>query len=333
MLADIARFRAQSAWFNDGVERRALRVQKLSSVPEQSKLSFYAPDFARTFPEPWLVGDELEWPALEPQPLPQVILRQTPERVEFEKLCHTILTRIRNGDFQKVVPMISEVWEFSTELSPPMFAMAFTPSKNEFSYGFHFRGEGMVGVTPEILFSVKEGRLETMALAGTGAAEGPSLLEIPKERDEHLLVIENLHSHLRAFGKVDVGETQERAFRRIKHLFTPIRVALDRKVQFAELVATLHPTAALGGWPREAAWSWLAQQDFHTRRLRFGAPFGYQRNGEMVCAVAIRGLQWSGRKALLSAGCGVVAQSEPRKEWDELLLKLSALKTNLGLPV
>ena len=51
-----------------------------------------------------------------------------------------------------------------------MFAQAISPERDgKFSYGFEFGGEGMCGVTPELLFSVKDGVLKTMALAGTGA--------------------------------------------------------------------------------------------------------------------------------------------------------------------
>ena len=114
-------------------------------------------------------------------------------------------------------------------------------------------------------------------------------------------------------------------------MHTPIQVKLQSEPSFAELVARLHPTAALGGWPREAALSWLQSQDFHRRRRRFGAPFGWQKGGDMFCVVAIRCLQWKNSQALLASGCGVVMGSHAEKEWKELALKRRAIIQNLGL--
>jgi menaquinone-specific isochorismate synthase len=208
----------------------------------------------------------------------------------------------------------------------------------QISYGFEFEGEGMCGITPEVLFRVREGSLETMALAGTAALGAPSLLDDPKERREHQLVIENLTTELAAWGHVETGPTAERDFGRLKHLHTPIRVRLSRSPEFETLCDILHPTAALGGWPRKPAWQWLSEQPFHRSRRRFGAPFGFVRHDdhegeERFCVVAIRGLQWQGREAQIHAGCGVVEGSVAEREWQELALKREAIHRNLGISI
>jgi menaquinone-specific isochorismate synthase len=322
------------AWWTDGSRRQALRVSGRSSRPSGRGVSFYTPDFALSHPEPWLVGDECPWPSFKPTPLPPLEARKAISTFsDFERRFAEIQSLIREDVFQKVVPIVAEELQFAAALRSRQFPSAFTPGPDQCGYGFEFRGEGLCGVSPELLFQVQNGVLSTMALAGTGPAEGPSLLNNDKERMEHDLVIEHIHGELKTLGTVDIGQTTERRYRQLKHLFTPIRVRLSRQVDFDELVRRLHPTAALGGWPRDSALAWLGKQEFHHYRGRFGAPFGYVRaGGEMVCVVAIRGMQWTGNRALLAAGCGVVAQSEVASEWRELSLKLSATEKNLGLP-
>jgi menaquinone-specific isochorismate synthase len=170
-----------------------------------------------------------------------------------------------------------------------------------------------------------------MALAGTGKLDGPNLLDDKKERYEHEVVIEHIVRELGTWGKADVGQTEERAFGMLKHLYTPIQLKLTREISFMDLVVHLHPTAALGGWPRQPAVEWLERQEFHVGRKRFGAPFGYADGDEMMCVVAIRGLQWWGKRARLSAGCGVVEGSVALREWQELELKRRATSHALGL--
>lgn len=330
MLTNTRRTSDGFAWLNDGLDPRTIRVRGWSDQPEVGALSFFAPNFALSAPRPWLVGEETTELAEVARPLPQLKSRQKPSDLAFHKLHAEIIRRIQEDGFKKVVPLIYEEFEFSAPLTYQMFASALTPGPNEYSYGFDFSEEGLCGVTPELLFQVKEGILTTMALAGTGAVNGPSLLENPKERTEHQLVIDHIESELKDLGAVEIQPTVERSYRRLKHLFTPIEVRLNREVEFGELVLRLHPTAALGGWPRKGALKWLEQQDFHALRRRFGAPFGFQSENEMRCVVAIRALQWTGNKALMCAGCGIVEQSLAANEWNELQLKLAAIRGGLG---
>lgn len=307
----------------------SIRIYETAAKPKG--FAFYAPDFALSAAEPWLLGEEAPL-ALQTQELPTLRHRADPSSADFARLHEEILKRIREGDFAKVVPIVCEELEFSQALNAEMFRGAILdPRQGQFNYGFDFRENGMCGVTPELLFALEGGVLHTMALAGTGRAEGPSLLDNRKERHEHQLVIDHIVGELSAWGIPEIGVTQERVYGVLKHLYTPIRLTLQEKPEFLDLVVSLHPTAALGGWPRRPAVEWLEQQDFHFARKRFGAPFGYVNGEEMCCVVAIRGLQWWGARALLSAGCGVVEGSESLSEWKELQLKRRATEKLLGL--
>jgi len=322
------------AWLLPSEGGRALQIESWSARAHGA-LSFYAPDFALTSATPWLVGQELEVGALrEAAAWPgrlQVI--DPPSKIAFAQMHGDLLARIASGRLAKAVPAVCEtyLWESEQRRLP----VCLGHGGSGFSYGFSFGQEGMTGVTPELLFHVEGSRLTTMALAGTGAIDGPSLLLDKKERHEHDLVIGNIVEALIPWGSPAVGETVERHLGRIKHLYTPITVEFfGLRPQFEELVAALHPTAALGGWPRQEAMTWLQEQDFHRRRRRFGAPFGFvDGDAEMLCVVGIRGLQWLGLRAEIWTGCGVVAGSVAEREWNELALKRAATQAHLGLEI
>lgn len=320
-----------TAWMRDSLGARSLRVRQWANAPSAQGTSFYAPDFALKQTSPWLLGDTFGWAPVA-EPLPAVVGRVEPSSSVFARLHGEIMELIARGEFSKVVPIVCEELEFSAPLRAEMFTSLWNREfSHQYTYGFNFQNEGLCGVTPELLFSLRGDQLRTMALAGTGRVDGPSLLTDRKECLEHQLVVDHLVSELKSWGQPEVGRTEEREFGVLKHLRTPIQMRLQREVSFAELVACLHPTAALGGWPRKPAVAWLEKQDFHLARSRFGAPFGFSCEEEMRCVVAIRGLQWKGKKALLAAGCGVVHESQSPVEWNELALKRRATRLFLGL--
>ncbi|MCM2323032.1 MAG: chorismate-binding protein, partial [Oligoflexia bacterium] len=118
---------------------------------------------------------------------------------------------------------------------------------------------------------------------------------------------------------------------------------LNEAVPFERLARALHPTAALGAFPRPAGWEWLQSRPGARNRKRFGAPFGLlwspgtpgtagQCELEATCVVAIRNIQWEGERVVLGSGCGLIAESVLEREWDELSLKRESVKRMMGLP-
>ena len=320
-----------SAWLTDEHAERYLSIRARAPEPASKTLSFFAPDFALNSTTPWLIGDEVDRVHFTPEPLPPVTHRVDPSQTDFARLHENVLTRIEAGEFEKVVPIIREEWQFASDLNPAMFPSAFVKRPHQFNYGFAFEGEGLCGVTPELLFAVDHDTLYTMALAGTGRIDGPDLRTDPKETREHALVVTHVGEVVRAWGEVTVGETIERPFGQLKHLYTPIRAKLRRPPDFMDLIVHLHPTAALGGYPRRPAAEWLMRQEFHVARGRFGAPFGHWDGERGACVVAIRGVGWRGDRLSIAAGCGVVRGSEALREWRELELKRRATYANLGI--
>lgn len=198
-----------------------------------------------------------------------------------------------------------------------------------------------IGATPERLVSLHGRELRTMAMAGSAprapdatedATLAEQLLTSDKEREEHEVVVQMLREALAPVAvELDIPRRPEVVrFRHVQHLLTSISGRLTDDVDVLTLVERLHPTPAVGGMPRELALELIAEEEPHERGW-YAGPLGWiGRDGDGEFVVALRSGVIEGAKATLYAGCGIVADSDPEREWDESSAKLQALGSALG---
>jgi len=303
-------------------------------------ISYYAPDFFLKTENPWFTHEknvclnaaELK-KLFEKKKLPS-LKWASPYRSPFYSGCFELEKLFKKTALQKAVPYIFETaaapFDRENFLAAFNNLLTYAESHPLFVYAFWGDGEGMAGASPEPLFEMAGDRIATIACAGTRSKEGFNPDE--KELLEHRIVVEGILEALKKFGEPKAREREERAFPHLFHLVTPIFVDLKGAASLEELIGALHPTAALGGYPKGEAQQWLLDYQTKVPRGRFGAPFGYydaeEKKGCFI--VAIRSLQWSGGELRLGAGCGVVEGSDPEKEWEEVQCKLYAVKQMLG---
>lgn len=196
------------------------------------------------------------------------------------------------------------------------------------------------GATPERLVFAQDGQVRTMALAGSaprGANEqedqqaGMELLQSEKNRREHAIVVHMVCSALeRLCSQVQVVDTPHLLkLQNIQHLETPIVGELLAGHSILEALQDLHPTPAVGGFPREAALAEIRDNE-QLDRGWYAGPIGWiDKDGHGEFAVALRSGLIDGNKATLFAGCGIVADSEPDGEYAESRLKLKVMLQGL----
>ncbi len=198
------------------------------------------------------------------------------------------------------------------------------------------------GATPELLVRVEGRQIETMALAGSirrGAtpaeddALARDLLDDPKNRVEHAFVADAIRERLTPLtDSLDIADAPEvLRLSNIQHLYTPVRGHLRRRLGVLPLVETLHPTPAMGGVPQALALDTISAVE-PVPRGWYASPVGWiddQLDGAF--AVAIRSAISQKERVWLYAGAGIVADSEPQKEWDETALKFKPMLSALGV--
>ncbi len=252
---------------------------------------------------------------------------------------------IRQGAFEKVVlareisarlPGDKEAFDIDTILQrlresyPGAFVFAIQRGERFFA-----------GATPERLVQAQDGRIQTMALAGSArrgetpqedAAIGMELLRSKKNNGEHAIVVAMMREALeRHCTHVQVSSVPELLkLKNVQHLKTSIAGELLPGQSILDIVAELHPTPAVGGFPRQAALEAIR----HTEKLDRGwyaAPLGWiGASGHGEFAVALRSALIDGSEARLFAGCGIVADSDPQVEFAESWLKFQVMLRALG---
>jgi len=309
---------------------------------DPTRVAFYLPDFYLNDPAPWHhpeVVDDLDAATLAARlgdGLPPVVGWIDPARDRYARSFATIQAAIARQGLTKAVPAVfthGTTEASSTDIARGVLRHLLEGTGSRSRYGWWQNGAGMLGASPELLFRILPGRVETQAIAGTAPlAEAERLLNDPKEVVEHQSVVQDIRSVLAPFGRVDIGPRELLALPDLAHLRTDITLRPTTAVQFEGLVAALHPTAALGVAPRTVGLDLLRALDDDAPRGRFGAPFGVALpDGNGVCVVAIRNVQWNGPDLVLGTGGGVIAESRLDREWDEITLKRTAVRRMLGL--
>ncbi|NKE36804.1 isochorismate synthase [Natronococcus sp. JC468] len=187
------------------------------------------------------------------------------------------------------------------------------------------------GAPPERLVSKRGDRVETEALAGSvPRGETPEeddehaerLLDSEKFRREHGLVVEAIRDQLAPLAsELAVDDRTIRRLATIQHLRTPIEATLEADRHVLELVEALHPTPAVGGVPPETALETIRETESFDRGW-YAAPIGwFDADGDGEFAVGIRSGVATDETVTLFAGNGIVADSDPEEEWEEVQLK------------
>lgn len=198
------------------------------------------------------------------------------------------------------------------------------------------------GATPELIVGVNGRSLTTMGLAGSiGRGKTPAqdnalaqeLLNSAKNQHEHALVVQSIRRRLAPLTSELTIPEQPGILQLgyIQHLFTPIQATLKQADGVLPILQTLHPTPALGGQPRELAMPFISQAE-PVPRGWYGAPVGWlDHHLDGAFGVAIRSAITQDRRVWLYAGAGIVADSDPKAEWDETALKFRPMLNALGM--
>jgi menaquinone-specific isochorismate synthase len=206
---------------------------------------------------------------------------------------------------------------------------------------YTFACDGLVGATPELLISRDGWRVSSLVLAGTtprGATPAEdselatALLGSAKENEEHQYAAASLENALAPLCQAMYVAPQPALIRlpNLQHLGTRVRGTLSSADRSAlGLAAAVHPTAAVGGTPTDAAVELIRELESMDRE-RYAGPVGWvDADGNGEWGIALRCAQLDGDRARLVAGCGIVAGSDPAAELAETITKFRPMRTAL----
>lgn len=197
-----------------------------------------------------------------------------------------------------------------------------------------------IGCSPERLASFEGSFILTEGLAGStsrgktaseDAILEKKLLNSTKDLHEHEIVLDAIEQKLSPYSK-SISHPDQPGIKKlsnVQHLYTPITATIHNGVSRTEVLKDLHPTPAVGGYPRKEAVKFIQKHEDFDRGW-YAAPIGWiNTSGNSEFAVAIRSGLILQNEVRFFAGCGIVQDSDPYKEWEETNMKFIPMLTAL----
>lgn len=257
-----------------------------------------------------------------------------PHVSEWASSVATAIDAIRVGSLEKVV-LARSVTVSSTEPVQILRVFRSLVSRYPSCYNFAWKSGDAVflGASPELLADVRGRRLLSNPLAGSarrgiGDEEdrriGDALVNSPKDREEHRLVVEDLRARLLPLvSELEVQDVPTlKKMATVQHLSTELSAQLEDGFGVLDAVSATHPTPAVGGVSREDAVAFISQAEQIDRGWYTGGVGWINGRGEGSVCIGLRCGLVRGLTTHLYAGAGIVADSQPEAELAETRLKL-----------
>ena len=258
-------------------------------------------------------------------------------QADFEAAVERCRDYIRAGDVFQVA--------LSQRMSRPFAAPALdlyralrTTNPSPYLYYVNAAPISIVGSSPEILVRLNHREVIVRPIAGTrprgadakaDAQLAAELAADPKELAEHLMLLDlgrNDIGRIAETGSVKVREQMQiERYSHVMHLVSEVAGHLRGGLDWLEVIKATFPAGTLSGAPKVRAMEIIEEIEPHPRGVYAGAIGYIGWNGNMDLAIAIRTALVASGRLYVQAGAGIVADSQPEREWQETLDKGRAL--------
>jgi len=260
------------------------------------------------------------------------------DQAVFEESVRKAKDYIYDGDAFQIV--LSQRFTRQTQASPIMLyraLRALNPSPYMFLLEFN-DDLTLVGASPEMMVRLEDGTATVRPIAGTrhrGATDAEDqaladeLLADPKERAEHVMLVDlgrNDLGRVCEYGTVTVTDMMfiER-YSHVMHIVSNVEGQVRANMNAFDLIRATFPAGTLSGAPKVRAMEIIEELE-GTRRGVYGGAVGYfSYDGSMDMCITIRALLMQGQTVHVQAGAGLVADSDPHKEYIECHNKAKAV--------
>ena len=297
-------------------------------------------DHARNVAEVLAGPADLAFPETVPPPPPSgggTETRRFPDADGYMRGVERCQEYIRRGDAFQIV--LSQRAERRTDVSPlAVYRSLRRVNPSPYLFLLELDGIALVGSSPETLVKREGSRASVNPIAGsTSPDEGDAerLLSSDKDRAEHVMLVDlgrNDLSRVCVPGTVKVERFLEaERFSHITHLVSEVAGTLQPGVSSFDLLRATFPAGTVSGAPKVRAMQIISELEGHRRGPYAGAVLYALPGGPLDACIAIRTVVLHEGTALLQAGAGIVADSDPAAEHEECLRKLAALETALEM--
>ncbi len=264
-------------------------------------------------------------------------------RDDFKKSVLRAKDYIQAGDIFQV--QISQRFSVALEADPFMVYRALR-SINPSPYMFYLEmGETrLVGTSPEVLVRLEGKKVETRPIAGTrrrgrtpeeDEAMEVDLLADPKERAEHVMLIDLGRNDVGRVAKYNTVEANElmviERYSHVMHIVSNVIGELQDGKDAFDVLAACFPAGTVTGAPKIRAMEIIDELETESRSLYAGAVGYFSFQGNMDTCITIRTIVIEGNQATVQAAAGIVADSDPDREYEETVNKAKGMLAAIKL--
>ncbi len=259
------------------------------------------------------------------------------DKAAFCRAVETAKEHIRAGDIFQVVL----AHRMSADVSQPPFegyrALRIT-NPSPYMYFLRLGEFAIVGSSPEVLVRRTESVLEVRPIAGTRPRGRTAdedrqleeeLLADEKERAEHVMLVDlgrNDVGRVAEFGTVETNEYMKvERYSQVMHLVSNVRGRVRGELAPLDTVRATFPAGTVSGAPKVRAMEIIESLEPVRRGVYAGAVGYFDYHGNLDLCIAIRTLVYTRGQAHWGVGAGIVADSDPEREWQETIDKGLAL--------
>lgn len=262
---------------------------------------------------------------------------------DFEKMVLRTKDYIQAGDI--IQGVMSQRWQTTIHTNPLEIYRALRVI-NPSPYMFYLRIAGieLVGSSPEILVRCEEGNMVVRPIAGTrprghtpheDRALEQDLLSDQKEVAEHVMLVDlgrNDVGRVAKAGTVKVEQFMKvERYSHVMHIVSQVKGELDPRFTVYDVMKACFPAGTVSGAPKIRAMQIIEELE-PTRRGPYAGAVGYfSFSGNMDTCINIRTVVVQGQKAFIQAGAGIVADSDPTREYEETRNKAGAMMRGIEM--
>ncbi len=264
------------------------------------------------------------------------------EKKEYEDAVRKAKKHIIDGDIFQVV--LSRRYEVTTEQSPlELYAALRNVNPSPYMYLFEFNGTAIIGASPETLLSVHKRKVAINPIAGTcprgkNAKQdeefAKEMLSSEKERAEHVMLVDLGRNDVRMVSKGGTVKVDDfmsvLKYSHVQHIESTVSGMLRDECDAFDATRAIFPAGTLSGAPKIRAMEIIHELEKDARGIYGGGVGYYSWNGDADFAIVIRTIIKDGETAIVQAGAGIVADSDPEYEYNETERKMAAMIKAIG---
>jgi anthranilate synthase component 1 len=255
----------------------------------------------------------------------------------FLSMVNTAKKYIEEGDIIQVV--LSQKFHKITDANPiDIYRAMRVINPSPYLFYLDFQDLKLIGSSPEILVSVRNGKILTKPIAGTRPiGKTPEeneklkneLLADEKERAEHLMLVDlarNDVGRVAKAGSVKVDKFMYvENYSHVMHIVSDVSGDLREDLHPLDVLKAVFPVGTVSGAPKIRAMQIIEELEPERRGIYAGAVGYMSFDGNLDTAIVIRTAVMKGRDIFVQAGAGIVADSIPEREYEETINKAKAL--------